>query len=73
MVGVGVAVGVVVVVGVAVGMNIRTIIFADSAWWYDERGGISVFIRKDGVILSCKIRRADLVRFIERGQPRKQK
>ena len=46
---------------------------ADSAWWYDERGAISVYVSKYLVTLSCKIRRADLVKFIERSKPRKRK
>ena len=37
-----------------------------SAWWYDERGGISVFIENTAGVLSCVIKRSALIRFIER-------
>ena len=40
---------------------------ACSAWWYDERGGISVYIvNNNSVVLSCRIKRSALIRFIER-------
>lgn len=48
---------------------------AHDAWWYDERGAINVFIRPNDSsdAVSCKIRRADLVKFIERSKPRGRK
>ena len=36
------------------------------AWWYDERGGISVYIEGMGTILACVIKRSALERYLKR-------
>ncbi len=47
------------------------IIKGKEAWWYDERGAISVYISGMGTTLSCRIKRSELVKFIKRSQPQK--
>jgi len=44
-----------------------------SAWWYDERGGISVYIETHltgARVFSCRIKRSDLVKYIKRTEPK---
>lgn len=39
-----------------------------SAWWYDERKGISVHIQSQHCISSLFIRRSDLRKYLERSK-----
>ena len=40
------------------------------AWWYEERGAISIYMQqKNGNIISARIRKSALVKFIKRSKP----
>lgn len=45
------------------------VVIGHDAWWYDEKGGISVYVQRKNAgqsILACRIKRSDLVKFINR-------
>ena len=37
-----------------------------TAWWYDERGGIGIYISDREKTVTCRIKRSDLIKYIER-------
>jgi len=42
------------------------VVIGKSAWWYYERVAISIYIERYGHLSSCKIRRSELKKFVER-------
>jgi hypothetical protein len=42
---------------------------AEEAWWYANAGSIDVYTAKDGITLHARIKRSDLVRYIEKTNP----
>jgi hypothetical protein len=39
-----------------------------SAWWYEERGSIGIYIEGFGTVLSCRIRRSALKSYLRRSE-----
>ena len=39
-----------------------------SAWWYDEKGAISIHIFAFGTTLVCSIKRSELLKYLHRSK-----